>query len=158
MPRTIEGDLKADSLRFGVVVARFNSLLTTQLEQGALDALRRCGAREENISVIRVPGSFEVPQAAKTAAESGQFDAVICCGVLIRGETPHFDYISTEVSRAIAALTLQFPIPIIYGIITADTVEQAINRAGLKHGNKGFDAAMAAVELANAYRKLHSRH
>jgi 6,7-dimethyl-8-ribityllumazine synthase len=154
LTRTIEGELTAANLRFGVVVARFNGLLTAQLEQGALDALRRCGAREEDIDVIRVPGSFEVPQAAKTAADTGKYDALICCGVLIRGETPHFDYIATEVSRAIAALTLQYPIPIIYGIITADTVEQAINRAGLKHGNKGFDAAMAAVELANAYRKM----
>ncbi len=144
-------------LRFALVVARFNSLLTSQLEQGALDALRRTGARDENITVVRVPGSFEIPQAAKKAADSGNFDAVICLGVLIRGETPHFDHIATEVSRGIATLTLEYNIPIIYGIVTADTVEQAINRAGVKHGNKGFDAAMAAVELANAYRKLGTK-
>lgn len=157
MPRVVEGDLLARRLRFVLIVARFNSLLTRQLEQGALDALRRSGARERNISVLRVPGSFEVPQAAKAAADSGDFDAIICLGVLVRGETPHFDHIATEVSRGIASLTLEYNIPIIYGIVTADTVEQAINRAGLKHGNKGFEAAMAAVELANAYKKLGPR-
>src|SRR3989442_8263420 len=119
-----------------------------------MDALRRSGAKEENVIIVRVPGSFEIPQAAKKIAAAGSIDAVICLGVLIRGETPHFDHIATEVSRSLAALTLEYPIPIIYGIVTADTVEQAINRAGVKHGNKGFDAAMAAVELANAYRKL----
>ena len=154
MPKVIEGELLSHDLRFALVVARFNSLLTSQLEQGALDALRRSGAHEECITVVRVPGSFEIPQAAKKTAASGKFDAVICLGVLIRGETPHFDHIATEVSRGIAGLTLEYSIPIIYGIVTADTVEQAINRAGVKHGNKGFDAAMAAVELANAYRKL----
>lgn len=154
MPKIFEGELTSRNLRFAVVVARFNSLLTAQLERGALDALRRSGAREENISVVRVPGSFEVPQAAKKVADSGKFDAIICLGVLIRGETPHFDHIATEVSRSIAGLTLQYPMPIIYGIITADTVEQAINRAGLKYGNKGFDAGMAAVDLANTYKKL----
>ena len=152
MPKIIEGNLKSTGLRFALIVSRFNSLLTGQLEQGALDALRRTGAREDEISIVRVPGSFEIPQAARKAADAGQFDAVICLGVLIRGETPHFDQIATEVSRAIANLTLEYEIPIIYGIITADTVEQAINRAGVKHGNKGFDAAMAAVELANAYK------
>ncbi|MBI4455877.1 MAG: 6,7-dimethyl-8-ribityllumazine synthase [Acidobacteria bacterium] len=157
MPKVIEGDLLSRNLRFAVIVARFNRLLTTQLEQGALDALRRSGAQEKNIVVIRVPGSFEIPQAAKAAADSDQFDALICLGVLIRGETPHFDYIATEVSRGIAKLTLEYPIPIIYGIVTADTVEQAINRAGLKHGNKGFEVAMAAVDLANAYKKLRAQ-
>ncbi|HEV8131676.1 MAG TPA: 6,7-dimethyl-8-ribityllumazine synthase [Acidobacteriota bacterium] len=154
MPKIIEGELQSHDLRFALIVARFNRLLTAQLEQGAMDALRRSGAKEANITVVRVPGSFEIPQAAKKIAAAGSIDAVICLGVLIRGETPHFDHIATEVSRSLAALTLEYPIPIIYGIVTADTVEQAINRAGLKHGNKGFDAAMAAVELANAYRKL----
>ena len=154
MAKIFEGELNGRNLRFGIVVARFNSLLTTQLEQGALDALRRCGAREEDVTVVRVPGSFEVPQAAKKLAESRKFDAILCLGVLIRGETPHFDQVATEVTRSIANLTLQFPVPIIYGIVATDTVEQAINRAGLKHGNKGFDAAMAAVDLANTYRRL----
>jgi 6,7-dimethyl-8-ribityllumazine synthase len=150
----VEGKLLARNLRFALVVARFNDLLTAQLERGALDALRRSGAMEKNITIVRVPGSFEIPQAAKKLADSGRFDAVVCLGVLIRGETPHFDQIATEVSRGIASLTLRYDIPIIFGIVTADTVEQAINRAGVKHGNKGFDAAMAAVELANAYKKL----
>ncbi|MBI3939732.1 MAG: 6,7-dimethyl-8-ribityllumazine synthase [Acidobacteria bacterium] len=157
MPKIFEGGLTARNLKFAIVVARFNSLLTTQLEQGALDALRRSGAREKDISLVRVPGSFEIPQAAKQVAESGKFDAIICLGVLIRGETPHFDHIATEVSRSLAGLTVQYPMPIIYGIVTADTVEQAVNRAGLKHGNKGFDAAMAAVDLANTYKKLKAR-
>ncbi|HEY2930155.1 MAG TPA: 6,7-dimethyl-8-ribityllumazine synthase [Acidobacteriota bacterium] len=152
MPKIIEGDLKSSGFRFALIISRFNSLLTSQLEQGALDALRRTGAQEQDIEIVRVPGSFEIPQAARKAANAGVFDAVVCLGVLIRGETPHFDQIATEVSRAIANLTLEYDIPIIYGIITADTVEQAINRAGVKHGNKGFDAAMAAVELANAYK------
>ena len=154
MPRVFEGDLASRGLRFAVVVARFNSLLTSQMEQGALDALRRSGAREQDITVIRVPGAFEIPQAAKAAASSRKYDAVLCLGVLIRGETPHFDQIATEVTRSIAGLTLEFPIPIIYGVVTADTVEQAVNRAGLKHGNKGFEAALAAVDLANTYRKM----
>jgi 6,7-dimethyl-8-ribityllumazine synthase len=154
MPRITEGKLDAAGRRFAIVLARFNNFIGDKLLSGALDALVRHGADGEAIEVLRCPGSFEIPAVAKRAAATGRFDAVICLGVLIRGETPHFDYISSEVTKGIAVLGLESAIPVAYGIITADTLEQAIERAGTKSGNKGFDAAMAAIEMMNLYAAL----
>lgn len=150
----IEGTLKADGLRFAIVASRWNDLIVSRLIGGAQDALLRFGARESDLTLVRVPGSFEVPLAAKTLASSARYDAIICVGAVIRGETPHFDYIAAEVTKGMAAVSLETGVPIAYGIITADTVEQAINRAGVKAGNKGFEAAMAAVEMANLLKAL----
>lgn len=152
--RVIEGKLKAEGLRFCVIVSRFNHFITERLLEGALDCLRRHGAREEDIEVIRTPGCFEIPAVAKRVVERGGCDAVICLGAVIRGGTPHHQYISAEVTKGIAQLSMESPIPISYGIITPDTLEQAIERAGTKAGNKGWDAALAAIEMANLYREL----
>ena len=155
MPPTIlEGQLKADGLRFAIVASRWNDLIVSRLVGGAQDALLRLGAAAEQVTLVRVPGSFEIPLAAKKLATSGRYDAIICVGAVIRGETPHFDYIAAEVTKGIASATLSTGVPIAYGIITADTVEQAINRAGVKAGNKGFEAAMSAVEMANLLKEL----
>jgi 6,7-dimethyl-8-ribityllumazine synthase len=153
-PLVIEGVLKANDLRIAIVASRWNDLIVTRLIGGAQDALLRLGANATNLTLVRVPGSFEIPLAAKKLAESGRCDAIICVGAVIRGETPHFDYIAAEVTKGMAAVSLETGVPIAYGIITADTVEQAINRAGVKAGNKGFEAAMAAVEMANLLREL----
>jgi 6,7-dimethyl-8-ribityllumazine synthase len=153
-PQVIEGVLKANDLRIAIVASRWNDLIVTRLIGGAQDALLRLGASATNLTLVRVPGSFEIPLAAKKLAESGRCDAIICVGAVIRGETPHFDYIAAEVTKGMAAVSLETGVPIAYGIITADTVEQAINRAGVKAGNKGFEAAMAAVEMANLLREL----
>ena len=153
-PIVIEGVLKANDLRIAIVASRWNDLIVTRLIGGAQDALIRLGASAANLTLIRVPGSFEIPLAAKKLAESGKCDAIICVGAVIRGETPHFDYIAAEVTNGMAAVSLETGVPIAYGIITADTVEQAINRAGVKAGNKGFEAAMAAVEMANLLKEL----
>lgn len=150
----IEGSLNAQGLRIAIVASRWNDLIVSRLIGGAQDGLLRLGARENELTLIRVPGSFEIPLAAKKAAASGRYDAVICVGAVIRGETPHFDYIAAEVTKGMAATALETGVPIAYGIITADTVEQAINRAGVKAGNKGFEAAMAAVEMANLLKEL----
>ncbi len=154
MSEVFEGSLSADGLRFAIVASRWNDLVVKELIHGAEDALRRLGAAAESLSVVRVPGSFEIPLAAKKCAQSGKFDAVICVGAVIRGETPHFDYLAAGVTNGIAAVSLETGIPISYGIITADTVEQALNRAGLKAGNKGFEAAMSAVEMTNLLRQI----
>jgi len=155
MPPTIlEGQLKADGLRFAIVASRWNDLIVSRLVGGAQDALLRLGAAAEQVTLVRVPGSFEIPLAAKKLATSGRYDAIICVGAVIRGETPHFDYIAAEVTKGIASATLSTGVPIAYGIITADTVEQAINRAGVKAGNKGFEAALSAVEMANLLKEL----
>lgn len=155
MPSTIlEGQLKADGLRFAIVASRWNDLIVSRLVGGAQDALLRLGAAAEQVTVVRVPGSFEIPLAAKKLATSGRYDAIVCVGAVIRGETPHFDYIAAEVTKGIASATLSTGVPIAYGIITADTVEQALNRAGVKAGNKGFEAAMSAVEMANLLKEL----
>jgi 6,7-dimethyl-8-ribityllumazine synthase len=153
-PQVIEGVLKANDLRIAIVASRWNDLIVSRLIGAAQDALLRLGANAANLTLVRVPGSFEIPLAAKKLAESGRCDAIICVGAVIRGETPHFDYIAAEVTKGMAAVSLETGVPIAYGIITADTVEQAINRAGVKAGNKGFEAAMAAVEMANLLREL----
>jgi 6,7-dimethyl-8-ribityllumazine synthase len=146
---TCEGSLSAKDARFGLVVSRFNSFITERLLEGALDALRRCGARDEDLTILRVPGAFEIPAAARTLAESGRADAVICLGCIIRGETSHYDHIATEVTRGIGQSAQETGVPHAYGVLTCENLEQAIDRAGLKTGNKGFEAAMAAIEMAS---------
>lgn len=154
MAKTFEGKLVADGLKFGIVVSRFNEFITGKLLDGALDALIRHGAADENISIARVPGTFEIPIVAQKMATSGKYNAIICLGALIRGATPHFDYLAAEVTKGIAQTGLQTGIPAVYGVITADTIEQAIERAGTKVGNKGFDAAETAIEMANVLRSI----
>lgn len=146
--------MKADGLRFAIVASRWNDLIVSRLIGGAQDALLRLGASEKQITLVRVPGSFEIPLAAKKLATSGRYEAIICVGAVIRGETPHFEHIAAEVTKGIASASMSTGVPIAYGIITADTVEQAINRAGVKAGNKGFEAAMTAVEMANLLKEL----
>lgn len=154
MPQIIEGKLDAKGLRVGLLVSRFNSFISDRLVEGAIDALLRHGAEKEDINIVRVPGAFEIPPAAKRMAESGRFDAIVCLGAVIRGATPHFDYVSSEVSKGVASISLDAGIPVAFGVLTTDSIEQAIERAGSKAGNKGFDAAMAAVEMANLYKAL----
>jgi 6,7-dimethyl-8-ribityllumazine synthase len=154
MPRIVEGNLSASGLRFGVVLSRFNSFITDRLLDGALDAIKRCGGDPEKVAVFRTPGSFEIPAVVKRVAQSGEFDAVICLGAVIRGATPHFEYIAAEVTKGIAQVQLEVDVPVAYGVLTPDTIEQAIERAGTKAGNKGFDAAMAAIEMANLFRSM----
>lgn len=150
----IEGKLDAKGLKTAIVASRFNDFVTTKLIEGAVDCLSRHGAAEKEITVIRVPGSFELPLAAKKAASSGKFDAVICLGALIRGQTPHFDYIAAEVTKGVAQVSLDTGVPVTFGVITADTLEQAVDRAGAKSGNKGFEAALGAVEMADLLRQV----
>jgi 6,7-dimethyl-8-ribityllumazine synthase len=150
MVKILEGQLIAKGKRFGIVVSRFNDFITEKLLGGALDALTRTGAKENDIQIIKVPGAFEIPLAAKKAAQTGRYDAVICLGAVIRGATPHFDYVCAEVSKGVAQVGLDFGLPVIFGVLTTDTVEQAIDRAGTKSGNKGWHAAMSAVEMANS--------
>lgn len=152
--KIIEGKLQAQGLKFGIIVSRFNEFITSRLLEGALDALLRHGAKENDIEIVKVPGSFEIPLIAKKLAQSGKFNAIICLGTLIRGATPHFDYIAAEVSKGISMVSLETGLPISFGIITADTIEQAIERAGSKSGNKGWDAAMAAIEMAKVTEEL----
>jgi 6,7-dimethyl-8-ribityllumazine synthase len=154
MPKMLEANLLAEGKKFGIVVSRFNDFITEKLVDGALDALLRCGAADGDIEVARVPGAFEIPLLAKKMAGSGRYDAVICLGAVIRGATPHFDYVSAEVSKGVAAASMETGMPVIFGVVTTDTIEQAIERAGTKAGNKGFDAAMAAVEMANLMKTL----
>ena len=154
MVKTYEGALNAKGLSFGIVVSRFNEFFSKKLLEGALDCLGRHGADDKNISVAWVPGGFEIPQVAKKMAASGKYDAVIALGALIRGNTPHFDYIASEVAKGLAATALDHDRPVLFGVITADTIEQAIERSGTKSGNKGFDAAQAAIEMANLYKVL----
>ncbi|MCP5050254.1 MAG: 6,7-dimethyl-8-ribityllumazine synthase [bacterium] len=146
------GQLIAKGFKFAIVVSRFNDFITDRLLEGAVDAIARSGGKKEDITVIRVPGSFEIPLVTKRAAQSGKFDAIICVGAVIRGETPHFDYMASEVTKGIAQLNLELGMPITYGIITSDNTEQAIERAGNKVGNKGFDAARSAIELLNLFK------
>jgi 6,7-dimethyl-8-ribityllumazine synthase len=154
MAKTIEGKLMARGLKFGIVLSRFNNFVSDRLLEGALDALRRSGAEEGDCSVVRVPGSFEIPLATKKMAKSGRYDALICLGCVIRGATPHFEYIATEVTKGIASITLESEVPISFGVLITDTIEQAIERAGTKVGNKGFDAAMTAIEMANLMKEI----
>ncbi len=154
MARIIQGKLDATGGRFAIVISRFNSFISDRLLAGALDALERHGASSDSISVVWVPGSFEVPPIAKMLAKSKKYDAVICLGALLRGETPHFDYIASAVTKEIATLGLETQIPVIFGILTCNSMEQAIDRAGLKTGNKGFEAAMAAIEMVELIKQL----
>jgi len=154
MGKTIEGRLDASGLKFGLIVSRFNSFITDRLVEGAQDALLRHGAAEQDIDIIRAPGAFEIPLVAKKAAASGRYDALICLGAVIRGSTPHFDYVSAEVSKGVAHVGLDTGLPVIFGVLTTDTIEQAIERAGTKAGNKGFEAAMSAIEMTDLLKKL----
>ena len=154
MPKTIEGNLIATGLTFALVVSRFNSFITTRLLDGALDILYRHGAEEKSISVVYVPGAFEIPVVTKKLAESGKYDAVICLGAVIRGETPHFEYISAEVTKGVAQIALESSVPVAFGVLTCDTTEQAMERSGAKAGNKGAMAALSAIETVNLLGKL----
>lgn len=156
MGTVYEGQLLGAGLRFALVVSRFNEFISRKLLEGALDALERHGVAGEEIEVAWVPGAFEIPLAARHLAESGRYDAVICLGAVIRGATPHFDYVAAEVAKGVAHIGLQTGLPVLFGVLTTDTIEQAIERAGTKAGNKGFDAALAAIEMANLLRQLPS--
>ena len=149
MPKIIEAKLLAEGKKFGLVVSRFNNFITERLLEGALDGLLRSGGRDEDIEIVKVPGAFEIPLIAKKMAATGRYHAIICLGAVIRGATPHFDYVSAEVSKGIAVVSLESEVPVIFGIVTTDTIEQAIERAGTKAGNKGWSAAITAIEMAN---------
>ncbi len=152
--KTIQGNLTAKGLCFAIVMGRFNELITSKLLEGAIDCLKRHDCGEENITLVKVPGSFEIPLAAEKLASQKKFDAIICIGTVIRGGTPHFEYIAAEVSKGIATVSLKHSTPVIFGVLTTDTIEQAIERAGTKAGNKGWDAAMTAIEMANLLKAL----
>ncbi len=154
MPKIIEGSIKGEGLKFCLIVSRRNDFITNRLLEGALDALTRCGVRGDDIEITKVPGSFEIPAIARKMTLLKRFDAIICLGAVIRGATPHFEYISAEVTKGIAAVGLEAGIPVIYGVLTADTIEQAIERAGTKGGNRGWDAAINAIEMVNLYKNL----
>ncbi len=150
----IEGNFNGDGLAIGIVASRFNEFITGKLIEGALDGLVRHGVDEKKITLVWVPGSFEIPAATQRLANSGAYDAVICLGAVIRGETPHFDYVAAETSKGVAHVGLNAGIPVIYGVLTTDNVAQAVDRAGTKAGNKGFDAACSAIEMVNLYKQL----
>ncbi len=154
MPKTFQGKIVGKNRKFGIVISRFNEFISSKLLEGALDCFQRHEVNEENIDIAWVPGSFEIPLTALKMAESKKYDAVICLGAVIRGATPHFEYIAAEVTKGIAHINLQTGIPTVYGVITADTLEQAIERAGTKAGNKGWDAAMSAMEMADLLESL----
>ena len=154
MPRVYEGNLSAEGKRFGLLVGRFNAFIGKELLKGALDCLGRHGADLETVDVAWVPGAFELPLAAQKMARSGRYDAVICLGAVIRGSTPHFDYVANETSKGIAAVGMQTGVPVLFGVLTTDTIEQAIERAGTKAGNKGWDAALGAIEMVNLMVQL----
>ena len=154
MPRAVEGRLTAEGLRFAIIVSRFNDFISSRLVDGAVDALERHGASSDQICIVKVPGAFETPLTAKKLAQTGQYDAVICLGAVIRGATPHFDYVAAEVSKGIANVSLETGVPVTFGVLTTDNLEQAIERAGSKSGNKGYEAAMAAVEMVNLFKEL----
>ena len=152
--KTIEGKLDAKGLKFGIVIARFNEFISGKLLAGCLDGLKRHGADEKNIEIVWAPGSFEIPLIAKKLASGGKYNAVICLGAVIRGATPHFDYVAAEVSKGVASVALESEVPVIFGVLTTDNIEQAIERAGTKGGNKGFDAALSAIEMANLLKEI----
>lgn len=158
MPKFFEGHLLGQGLKIGLIVGRFNEFITSKLLSGALDALNRHGLSDENIEVAWVPGAFELPMLAKKMAQLGKYDAIICLGTVIRGATPHFDYVAAEVAKGVAKVGLDFELPVIFGVITADTIEQAIERAGTKAGNKGWDAAVTAIEMANLMRDIEMKN
>ena len=149
-----EGELQAKGLKFAIIISRFNNFIAGKLLDGAVDALVRHGASEQNLDVIHVPGSFELPLTAKVVAEKKSYDAVICLGTIIRGATPHFDYVAAEASKGIASASMETGVPIAFGVLTTDTIEQAVERAGSKSGNKGWDAALVAIEMAQLLKKL----
>jgi 6,7-dimethyl-8-ribityllumazine synthase len=153
---TLEGELRADNLRFAIVVGRFNSFITERLLEGAIDAITRCGGKLADVEVIRIPGSWEFPITVRAVAAAKRHDAILCLGAVIRGETPHFDYVAGEAARGIANAAADTGIPVAFGVLTTNNVEQAIDRAGAKSGNKGFDAAMTAIEMANLLRRLRA--
>ena len=154
MPTTFQGKIVGKDRKFGIVISRFNEFISSKLLEGALDCFQRHEVKDENIEVAWVPGSFEIPLAALKMAQSKKYDAVICLGAVIRGATPHFEYIAAEVTKGIAQVNLQTNIPTVYGVITADTLEQAIERSGTKAGNKGWDAAMSAMEMADLFKMM----
>ncbi len=154
MPNIVESDLNGAGMKFGIVVSRFNDFVTGRLVDGAVDALVRNGVQENDVDVVKVPGAFEIPRVAQKLCNQKRYDAVICLGAVIRGATPHFNYVSAEASKGVAAVGMAADIPVMYGILTTDTVEQAIERAGAKSANKGWEAAMGAIEMVNLYKKL----
>lgn len=154
MGHMYEGHLVSEGLRYGIVIGRFNEFITAKLLGGALDALKRHGAKDEEVEVAWVPGAFEIPLAAQRMAQSGKYDAVITLGAVIRGSTPHFDYVCAEVSKGVAAINMKTGVPTIFGVLTTDSIEQAVERAGTKAGNKGWDAAVTAIEMANLLKQL----
>jgi 6,7-dimethyl-8-ribityllumazine synthase len=152
--RTYQGKLIGKGLRFAIIVSRFNEVVTQKLLEGALDCLIRHDVQEDDIDVLWTPGSFEIPVTAKKLASSGKYNAIICLGCLIRGDTPHFDFLSAEVTKGVAQVALEYSLPVAFGILTADTLEQAIERSGAKQGNKGFQAALSALEMANLFKEM----
>jgi 6,7-dimethyl-8-ribityllumazine synthase len=154
MVKTYEGKLEAKKFKFAIIVSRFNDFIVNKLLGGSMDALIRHGAEEKNIEVIKVPGAFEIPLAAKKLAKSGKYDAVICLGAVIRGDTPHFEYVASEVTKGIASVSLEQEVPVSFGILTTENIEQAIERAGTKSGNKGWDAAVCAIEMVNVLNQI----
>ena len=157
MPKVIEGKLNAKGFKFGIVVSRFNDFICERLLSGALDVLLRNGAEEKDVEILKVPGAFEIPQVARKMALSKKYDAIICLGAVIRGATPHFDYIAAEVSKGVAMIGLEGEVPVAFGVLTTDNLEQAIERAGSKAGNKGWDAALSAIEMANLYQEMKAK-
>jgi 6,7-dimethyl-8-ribityllumazine synthase len=155
---SFEGELKAEGLRFAILVSRFNSFITERLLDGAADAIVRCGGKTADVEVVRIPGAWEFPLALKAVAARGKYDAIICLGAVIRGDTPHFDYVAGEAAKGVAAMSVETGIPIAFGVLTTNTMEQAIDRAGGKSGNKGFDAATTAIEMANLLRRLRTQN
>jgi 6,7-dimethyl-8-ribityllumazine synthase len=154
MPRTLEGRISAEGLSLAIIVSRFNDFISSKLVEGALDALKRHGMDEEKLTLVKVPGAFEIPMTARHLVKTGKYDAIICLGAVIRGATPHFDYVAAEVSKGIASVSLESNIPVTFGVLTTDNLEQAIERAGSKAGNKGWDAAIAAMEMVNLFKEI----
>lgn len=152
--KIIEGNLTAGKSRFGIIVGRFNEFIGGKLLDGAKDALKRHEAADENVDIVWAPGAFEIPLVAQKMAKTGRYDAIICLGAVIRGSTPHFDYVSSEVSKGVASVGLETGVPVIFGVLTTDSIEQAIERAGTKAGNKGFEAAMTAIEMVNLLKEI----
>ena len=154
MAQTFEGKLDATGQKIGIIVSRFNSFICERLLEGALDAIVRHGGNDDDIHIVRVPGAFEIPLAARKMADSGKYDGIVCLGAVIRGSTPHFDYVASEVSKGVASIALDSGVPISFGVLTTDTIEQAVERAGTKAGNKGFEAAVTAIETINLFKAL----